>query len=555
MSRRRGDRVNPLIELLILAGSGPVGTAAKRDWPHGPQRAVACTASALHEALAAPAAAPDVEAVLCLDAALPLPDPGLLARLLAGPADAWHAGLRLGLEGQPRMLDHVSPLWMLNAPLDHSIETTSWRVSMRALLARVAVFDQLGGPGPAFDTLAGAGLELGLRWIRAGALMRHVPDLVPDSSAPDELPTDADGIRLIGSHYGRLWAGWALQRALVTREVGVAGATSLGRLVRASSAAPGAHYIPAHRAAGSVDRTVSVVIPTLDRYAYLEPLLHQLAAQTVVPHQVIVTDQTPTDRRRHDLTDIEPELHVTVIGLPFPGQSTARNAALRQATGELVLFIDDDDEIGHDLLAEHLRRLIDGVDASCGGVDDATAGPPPVGFRHRRASDVFPTNNSMMRRVALERTGLFDPAFDGLPMEDHDLGMRLHQAGALLVYDPSVLVFHHHAPVGGLRVHGTRAITRASSRRSLTERNLPTVTELYLGHRYLTGRQRHEGRAVRLLSTLSGDGPTLRRLGRAAIQVALLPDTVRTMRRADRAAVALAATHLGVPPLGPESEN
>lgn len=545
--------MNPRIELLTLLESAPAAPVFGRAWPHGAQRAALSDASHLRHALADVACDTDAEAVLCLDAGFPLPDDRLIARLLAGPADAWHAGLRLGLEGQPRQLDHVSPLWMLNAPLDPTIETTSWRLSLRALLVRTRVLSQLSGPEGGFDTLTGAGLDLGLRWIRGGALIRHVPDLVPEGSARDDVPTDADGIRLIVRHHGRLWAGWALQRALVTREVGVAGVASLGRLVRASNVAPIAHYTPADRAPGSVDRTVSVIIPTIDRYAYLEPLLHQLAAQTMAPHQVIVADQTPSDRRREDLTHVEPDLPVTVIGLQSPGQSTARNAALRQATGELVLFLDDDDEIGPDLLEGHLQRLVEGVDASCGGVDDATAGPPPEGFRHRRASDVFPTNNTMLRRAVLQRTKLFDPAFDRLPMEDHDLGMRLHQGGSLLVYDPSVLVFHHHASVGGLRVHGTRAVTRASSRRSLTERNLPAVTELYLAHRYLTSRQGREGRAIRVVGVLSGDGPMGRRMGRAAIQLVLLPGTVRAIRRADRAAMEMAATHRGIPSLGSEA--
>ncbi len=91
---------------------------------------------------------------------------------------------------------------------------------------------------------------------------------------------------------------------------------------------------------------------------------------------------------------------------------------------------------------------------------------------------MFPTNNTMLRRSALERSGLFDLAFDRGSRADHDLGMRLHLAGAALVYDPDVEVYHHHAPIGGLRTHGARTVTRASARRSLTQRNLPSVTEL-----------------------------------------------------------------------------
>jgi GT2 family glycosyltransferase len=528
------------IELLTLA-PGDTAAAVHDAWDRGPRRCSSPSPAAVARELATAAA----EAVLVLDHRLRLPPDTVLDRLLAGPADAWHGGLALGLAGQPRLYDHVNPLWMFNAPLDPTIEATSWRLSLRALLVRRTVLDQLGGPLGSFDTLAGSALELGLRWIRGGALVRHVPDLVPPGSptsrAADDPPTEADGLRLIGRHHGRTWAGWALQRAVVTRELSPVAARRLVPVVRAASRDPLPHFRPPERPPGAADRTVSVILPTIDRYPYLVPLLHQLAAQTTRPHQVLIVDQTPRPRRRHDLAAVEPGLPVTVFEQDTPGQSTARNRALQAATGDFVLFIDDDDEIGPDLIADHLRSLTDGVDASSGGVDDATAGPPPEGFRHRRANDNFPTNNTMLRRSVLARSGSFDPAFDRLPMEDHDLGLRLHLAGATLLYDPAVLVYHHHAPAGGLRVHGTRTVTRAGSRRSLRQRNHPAVTELALGHRYGTARQRREARAVRTLSTLSGDGSTPRRIARLVVQLVLLPSTVRRIRVADAAAAVFPA--------------
>jgi len=281
---------------------------------------------------------------------------------------------------------------------------------------------------------------------------------------------------------------------------------------------------------GSQSRSVSVILPTIDRYAYLVPLLHQLASQSVLPSEVIVVDQTPREVRRDDLDQVAPGLNVMVIEQDVPGQSSARNSAIRVATGEFLLFIDDDDEIGPTLIADHLKYLPDGVDGSCGSVDDATAGPPPPGFRHRRAQDLFPTNNSMLRASALEMSGLFDVGFDGLPQEDHDLGMRLTLSGALLIYNPDVMVFHHHAPRGGLRVHKVRSVTRASSQRSVTQRNLPSVSSLALGYRYHSSRQVHESKLLRLMSGLFGEGPLSKRLIRMIVQLVLLPDTVRSMR-------------------------
>lgn len=491
-------------------------------------------------------------AMMVLDDSFPDPPDELLAGLLSGPADVWHGGVALGLDGQPVMWNHVDPLSMFSARVDPTVETTSWRVSLRATLVRAAVLDQLGGPDPSFETLTGSGLDAGLRWITGGALVRHVQSLVPEGAAPDGAASSADALRLVVKNRGRTWGGWALQRGVMTREVGVGEAAALAsRLTRIPRIHP-----PHYRSPGpildeaGVDRTVSVILPTVDRYSYLEPLLHQLAEQTVAPHEVIIVDQTPIDRRRRDLAAIEPDLPVTIIEIAEPGQSTARNAAIHSSTGETLLFIDDDDDIPPTLLADHMARLGPGVDASSGAVDDATAGPPPVGFRHRRVSDVFPTNNTLLRRSALERSGLFDLAFDRGSRADHDLGMRLHLSGAQLVYDPDVEVYHHHAPVGGLRTHGARTVTRASARRSLTERNLPSVTELYLGRKYFTEDQRAEGRRIALLSNFSREGSGVRRLQRAAVQLALLPSTWKLLRDADRRAARLFASRPSTPALG-----
>jgi len=514
------------IELITLRSSGP---NVRRDSWAGPRRVVDANPSAVASALEQV----NGDAVLLLDQSFDIPDTELLHRLLDGPADAWHAGLRLGLEGHPRLYNHVQPLWMLNTRIDTSIETTSWRLSLRAALIRSTVLEQLGGPDAVFDTLSGASLDLGLRWIRAGALLRHRHDLVPDGALPDAPPSDLDGLRLIRHHHGKKWAGWALQRALVTGNLTPAAAVRLLPHLLMSAATPAPDYQSPSIPSRSRERTVSVILPTIDRYPFLIPLLNQLAAQTTPPHQVLIVDQTPLDRRRHDLTDVEPNLPVMVFAQDEPGQSTARNTALRAATGEFVLFIDDDDEIGPELIGEFLARMTEGVDAVSGAVDDATAGPPPEGFRHRRANDNFPTNNTLLRRSALQRSGLFDPTFDRGPRADHDLGMRLHLAGGVLIYDPSVMVFHHHAPVGGLRTHGARRVTNASARRSILERNLPAVTQLYLGYRYFTAAQRREGKAITLMSTLSGEGRTMRRIARAAIQAVLMPDTIRHFRRSD----------------------
>ena len=128
--------------------------------------------------------------------------------------------------------------------------------------------------------------------------------------------------------------------------------------------------------------------------------------------------------------------------------------------------------------------------------------PPHSGSRGRR--DVFPTNNTLARREALERSGLFDLAYDHGARADGDLGMRVYLSGSVMMLEPAISVLHHHAPRGGLRAHGARVVTYASSRRRITHRHLPEVTEIYRSLRYFSERQVREtivqsavGRSVR----------------------------------------------------------
>ena len=445
-----------------------------------------------------------------MDERLALPSDAFRSgRLLDGPADAWHGGLALGLDGAPPILDHVNPTWMLNARLDPSIESTSWRVSLRAVLVRGEVLRRCGAPDPALETVSGAALDLGFRWTQAGAVVRHVPDLAADASFRDEWPTEADGVRIVRRHRGRAWAMWAAARSARTGRVGWRQGFSLVGLARTTPAGPQSTYRGPPRPPGDIDRRVSVILPTIDRYRYLGPLLTQLDRQTVPVHEVIVVDQTPTAQRRTGLETIAPDLPVTVIVQPEPGQCTARNAAILSATGDAFLFVDDDDEIPDDLVEQHLRRLVPGVDASCGGIDDANAGPPPEGFRARRVSDVFPTNNVMVTRAALERSGLFDPAYDRGPRADHDVGMRLFLAGCTLVCDPTVLVFHHRT-TGGLRTHQARRVTAGGGTTVPDHPTPPATTEVYLWHRYFDARQVGEAEVLNLLAASSAaPGPGL----------------------------------------------
>ena len=182
-----------------------------------------------------------------------------------------------------------------------------------------------------------------------------------------------------------------------------------------------------------VNARVTVLIPTLNRYSYLQALLEQLRRQTVPPLEIIIVDQTPSDRRPPGLYEAFRDLPLNVIHQAEPGQCTSRNAGLQASRGDFILFLDDDDEIPADLIENHLSTLAEfGAEVSCGVAEELGAGSMPPDFRFLRASDVFPTNNTLIQRTVLRRSGLFDLAYNRRSRADGDLGLRLYLAGATL---------------------------------------------------------------------------------------------------------------------------
>ena len=535
------------ITLVWISGGDPP------PWPKGPTLRTEASPSALAQTIAKELPRSQAEAWLFWDGGLGAPDPARVQEALSRAGDLWHAGLRLGMAGLPRVIDHVEPTWMLNRDPDSSIEATSWRVSMKACLVRTDVLRRLGGPRPEFRTLAAAGLEFGHRCIGAGALTRHIGWLAGESAKaePPEIPLE-DELRFLHHRFGKRWTRWAVFRTAWSAPWRAPALVSaLGRVVREKRppAPPPFRDGIGVRGAGRAPGSVTVLIPTVDRYPYLETLLGQLCSQTVPPLEIVIVDQTRKERQRTDLASRFPDLPIRVFTLDQAGQCSSRNVGIEASRGDFLLFLDDDDEVPPDLIERHLTAIeAFRSEASCGVAEEDGAGPLPEAFRRTRTSDVFPTNNSMIRKRILSASGLFDLAYDRGARADADLGMRLYLAGNLMVLNADIRVLHRHAPSGGLRTHGARVITYASSRSRLLHRHLPGTTELYLAKRYFSARQVREALWHSALGTFSVRGSRLRRLAKAGLAMILLPHSVWAASRRGRAAEAMLRQFPQIPP-------
>ncbi len=87
-------------------------------------------------------------------------------------------------------------------------------------------------------------------------------------------------------------------------------------------------------------KTVSVVICTFGPHIYFVKVLNLLKSQTFKPSQIIIIDN---NEKKSDFSKLICGLaDVEIIHLPKPNLSTARNMAIKNFSGDLILFLDDD---------------------------------------------------------------------------------------------------------------------------------------------------------------------------------------------------------------------
>ncbi|MEN3279124.1 MAG: hypothetical protein V7607_264 [Solirubrobacteraceae bacterium] len=225
-------------------------------------------------------------------------------------------------------------------------------------------------------------------------------------------------------------------------------------------------------------RSVSVVVTTCGAPAALERCLRSVLTCDYPDFEVIVVENRPRSRATARLLDeqFEDEPRLRYVEEARGGVSRARNAGLTHATGDVVVFTDDD--VTFDPM--WIRRCAAALDRS--DVDCVTGLILPLeleteaqlrfercaclgkGFRRQvfslpegrvthsffffRPGAIGAGVNTALRTDVARELGGFDatlgagtPALGG---EDVDLYARLLRAGHTVVYDPSAVVWHEH---------------------------------------------------------------------------------------------------------------
>jgi glycosyltransferase involved in cell wall biosynthesis len=214
---------------------------------------------------------------------------------------------------------------------------------------------------------------------------------------------------------------------------------------------------------------LSTVIATRDRGASLGRTLQHLEAQQLdgLRWELIVVDNGSTDETGAVLDAFRDRLPLRIIQEPTPGKSEALNTALRSASGEMVVFTDDDVQPVSYWLSELWDASQRHASYSVFGGPISPIFPPdcpPWLRRHRFAGPLFtefvPTleekplpagvvplgPNCAVRKTALA-SARFDPRLgpqlNAYPVgADVDFALRLEAAGHVPMFVPKAIVRH-----------------------------------------------------------------------------------------------------------------
>jgi GT2 family glycosyltransferase len=189
-----------------------------------------------------------------------------------------------------------------------------------------------------------------------------------------------------------------------------------------------------------------------------------------MPHEIIVVDDASSDAS----ADIASHYCCCVVRLDENiGAARAKNRGAHIATGDILLFTDDDVLLEPDAVAHVARDLEDPHVAAVVGLLARETGLPDFASNYknlwmrftyarlpRERIGVFYTSIAAIRRELFLQLGGFDENYTGASIaEDTEFGQRVWAAGHLIRLDPDIVGTHrkHYTQVQVLRTDFLRA--------------------------------------------------------------------------------------------------
>jgi GT2 family glycosyltransferase len=217
---------------------------------------------------------------------------------------------------------------------------------------------------------------------------------------------------------------------------------------------------------------ICVAIPTYMRGSVLLDTISGVLEQDRLADEILVIDQPKHDESvAAELQRLQDEGRIRWIRHSPPNTPGARNRALRETTCDIILYLDDDVILPHDLVTRHLANYENPEVAAIAGrvlqppkKRTRSSWPPYMDavffdfsseVRKQDIAAFFGCNHSA-RVSALKSIGGYDEDFGvgSHRNEESDAAVRLWKAGYRIDFDPSAYLTHLNTPSGGYNWNG-----------------------------------------------------------------------------------------------------
>jgi glycosyltransferase involved in cell wall biosynthesis len=218
----------------------------------------------------------------------------------------------------------------------------------------------------------------------------------------------------------------------------------------------------------------SVVVPLFNKRAYIRRSVESILRQTIQDFEIVIVDDGSTDGSSDVVRNI-PDTRVSLIVQKNQGVGAARNRGIAAATGQVIAFLDADDE-WHSSFLEAVKELYEaypqaGILATgyrrCFGpaykfdrevsLTHPPANPRCLVSKYLRLAQFgsFVTSSSAaVPKTVIEQVGMF---LEGEPFgEDREFWLRICLKYPL-AYDSRILAVYHSEAEG--RAYGKKPVT------------------------------------------------------------------------------------------------
>ncbi len=210
---------------------------------------------------------------------------------------------------------------------------------------------------------------------------------------------------------------------------------------------------------------ISVIIPTYNRKDVLIKCLKALFCQSYSKkYEILIIDDGSSDNTEKVVEELQKNapIELRYFKQENKGPAAARNIGIKNANGDIILFIGDDIIASSELLEQHMlfhRKYSESVFAILGYTTWHPEikitpfmywlehGGPQFGyykFKHEEEVNAFWTCNISLKRDYMLKNGIFDEDFPYAAHEDTELGYRLQKKGLRTIFNKNAVTYHYH---------------------------------------------------------------------------------------------------------------